>query len=74
MIAYIILSPFFAYKDAEEHLKWSLGTIGATAGEAWYKQTRGRMDTVQAWFDKGYRLRKVNIELIEEDPDAPFIP
>jgi hypothetical protein len=67
VIGYIILGP---WEDERIKLTMGLSTISAGAGEAWRKHTRNDMSKVQAWFDKGYRLRKVNIELINESPDS----
>jgi hypothetical protein len=55
-------------KPHAETIYFELGlmTIAKTAGEAWYKHTRGDMGKVQAWFDRGYRLRRVRCELVEE--------
>jgi hypothetical protein len=41
-------------------------TLSRTAGEAWRRHTRGDMSKVQAWFDRGYRLRRVEVTIKEE--------
>lgn len=41
-------------------------TLAAGPGAAWFRHTRGDMSKVQAWFDRGYRLRRVAVTLLEE--------
>lgn len=54
-------------KPTAETLVWlGHGTLGVTAAEAWRKQTRGQMDRVQQWFDRGYRVRRVEVTLLPE--------
>lgn len=62
MIGYIIIGPW------EERIALTMGlqSVAASPTGAWARHTQGKMDKVQAWFDKGYRLRRVNIELIDE--------
>lgn len=66
---YIILGPW------EERVAFTMGltSVAASPTGAWARHTRGQMDKVQAWFDRGYRLRRVNIELIEETADQDLI-
>lgn len=54
-------------------LRSGLHSIGITAGAAWHQHTQGDMSKVQAWFDRGYRLRRVRVELLPET-DAPTHP
>lgn len=62
MEGYIILGPW------EEKVAFAMGlqSVAASPTGAWARHTQGKMDKVQAWFDKGYRLRRVKIELINE--------
>lgn len=69
MECFMIVPPVNAWDKPNEEkilLHMGLGTIGRTAGEAWSRKTGGDLSKVQAWHDKGYRLRRINIELIEE--------
>lgn len=66
---FIITGPVSQWdKKNEERIQLDMGisSMSKTAGAAWYKQTRGQMEKVQYWFDRGYRLRRVRVELIEE--------
>lgn len=67
-VMYIIVPPLNPRDEPADKIMIHIGcsTISRTAGEAWQKQTRGNPDKVQAWFDRGYRLRRVSVELIEE--------
>lgn len=58
-------------KKLEEEIYFDVGlmTIAKTAGEAWRKQTRGDMSKVQFWHDRGYRLKRLKVELIVEPSD-----
>lgn len=68
-IYYIIVPPVSPWdKKIETRIQLDIGlsTMSRTAGRAWFKQTRGDMSNVQAWFDRGYRVRRVKVELLPE--------
>lgn len=67
------------HRDAIE-MDGARRTIGATPGEAWSIQCRRGLDSidhgefsrrVQHWHDRGYRLRRVTIELHPEEAPDP---
>lgn len=66
---YVILSPF----QAKPALKLASDTFGITPRDAWSKWLGGhgydpdRSIKIQRAHDKGYRLRRVTMELLEED-------
>jgi hypothetical protein len=56
-------------KPADEiMLRMGASTLGKTAAAAWAAHTRGDLSKVQAWFDRGYRVRRVDVVLKEEVP------
>jgi hypothetical protein len=65
---YMIAMPLNPWDKPKEEITLILGasSIGKSPVDAWYKHTRGDLSKVQAWFDKGYRLKKINVELINE--------
>lgn len=66
---FIITTPVSLWdKKNEELIQLDLGisSMSRTAGGAWHKHTRGDMSKVQHWHDRGYRLRRVSVSLIEE--------
>lgn len=67
LIGYMIVGP---WEDPNVKLSMGLSTISKGPAEAWRKHTQGQMDKVQAWFNKGYRLRRVMIKLIKEPNDS----
>lgn len=64
--AHIILGP---WPDEKIQMAMGLSSIAKTAGDSWRRHTQGKPENIQAWFDKGYRLRRVKIELLEEPSD-----
>lgn len=65
---FIIVPPLNEWDKTAEAIMLDMGlaTIGKTAGEAWHRHTRGDMSKVQAWHDRGYRLRRVEVTLLPE--------
>lgn len=70
MEMFIIVPPLNPWdKPANEiMLRMGRGSIATTAGEAWRRHTRGDMSKIQHWHDRGYRLRRICVELLAE-PD-----
>lgn len=68
MEMYIIVPPLNPWdKPADEiMIRMGASTLSATAGEAWRRHTRGDMAKVQFWFDRGYRVRRVDVALKPE--------
>lgn len=68
MDAFIIVPPLNAWDKPADLIMLEMGmhTMGRTAGEAWRKHTHGDMSKVQHWHDRGYRLRRVKVELVPE--------
>lgn len=68
MQMYMIVPPLNPWEKPADQImiKMGVSTISSTAGEAWRKHTRGDMSKVQHWFNRGYRLRRVNVELLPE--------
>lgn len=72
--AFIIVPPLNAWDKPADKIMLEMGmaTISTNAGMAWRKQTRGDMSKVQHWHDRGYRLRRVKVELVPEiEPALP---
>jgi hypothetical protein len=65
---FMIVPPLNKWDDERTALNLGISTIGKTAGEAWRRHTQGNPDKVQAWFDRGYRLRRVEVKLLPEPP------
>lgn len=65
MKMFIIVPPLNPWdKPADEiMLRMGASTLSPTEAGAWRVHTRGDMSKVQAWFDKGYRVREVDITL-----------
>jgi hypothetical protein len=73
---FMIVPPVATWdKPNAEKIMLDMGapTLSAGPGAAWFRHTRGDMSKVQAWFDRGYRLRRVRVELLAEDatPTTP---
>ena len=68
---FMIVPPLNKWDDERAALDLGISTIGKTAGEAWHRHTQGNPNRVQAWFDRGYRLRRVEVTLL---PEAAFTP
>jgi len=70
---FIIVPPLNSCDNPTDEAKLQLGcnTLGRTAGEAWMRQTQGDRSKVQAWHDRGYRLRRVEVNLVPEAEDGP---
>lgn len=68
MECFIIVPPLSPWDKPADQIMLEMGmsTIGKTAGEAWRKHTRGDMSQVQYWHDRGYRLRRVSVNLLPE--------
>ena len=60
------VSPWDKKHETQIMIDMGIGTMGRTAGEAWTKHTRNDPSKVQHWHDRGYRLRRVSVELIPE--------
>lgn len=78
MQMFMVVPPINEWDKANEEsilLGMGASTLSASPVGAWRSHTRGRIDQVQAWFDKGYRLRRVNVTMIEEksEPLSPEI-
>lgn len=57
-------------KPADEiALRMGSSSIRPTAAAAWAVRTAGRSEKIQAWFDRGYRVRRVSVQLIAETED-----
>lgn len=75
---YAIVPPVSPWDEAhrqEIELDLARRTIGATPGEAWSIHCRRGLDAidplemtrrVQHWHDRGYRLRRVRVELLPD--------
>lgn len=68
MEAFIIAPPLNPWDEPADQIMIEMGmsTMSRTAGDAWRKHTRGDMSKVQHWHDRGYRLRRVHVALVEE--------
>lgn len=68
MEAFIIVPPLNPWDKPADQIMLEMGmsTMSRTAGEAWRKHTRGDMSKVQHWHDRGYRLRRVRVDLLAE--------
>lgn len=69
------ISPWDEPHRAEIEIDHARRTIGKTPGEAWSIHCLRGVDNIDAhemsrrvqhWHDRGYRLRRVRVELIEE--------
>lgn len=60
------INPWESRQAETIYFDLALMTIAKTADKAWRKQTRDDMSKVQYWHDRGYRLKRVRCELIEE--------
>ena len=66
---FVILSP----NMAEAGLYYAYSTFGITSAEAWSRWLRSDYDDpdrsikIQRAHDRGYRVRRVTMELVEED-------
>ena len=73
MQGYVIVPPVNQWDNREVVLpKMSYFTFGKTATEAWLRHcqdTRYDSLTVNRWIDRGYRLRRAVIEVLEEVAD-----
>lgn len=79
MKAYIIAAPGLSDKNA---LEFALGTTAKTPVMAWRRHIGAETDIgkswdnqelsrrVQHWFDRGYRLRQIEINLIDSQNTA----
>lgn len=67
MIGYFILHPKSIGVTEDQMFEFSVPmSLAKTPAGAWAKHTRGDLSKVQYWFDKGYRLRRCNIELLDD--------
>jgi len=57
------LSPWDKPRD-EIMLRTGASTLSPTEAGAWRVHTRGDMSKVQAWFDRGYRVREVDVRFV----------
>jgi hypothetical protein len=66
---FMVVPPLNSWDKPADRIMVEMGasSLGKTAGEAWFKHTRGKPEHVQHWFDKGYRLRRVTVFLKPED-------
>lgn len=67
MIKYFIAPPLSPWdREHEEKILLSAaeGSLASNPGMAWYRHTRGKMEQVQHWHDRGYRLRRVEVQLL----------
>lgn len=60
------ISPWDRCHEEQIMLHMGASTLSKTAGEAWSRHTRQDMSKVQHWHDRGYRLRRVRVELLDE--------
>lgn len=60
------VSPWDQEYEEEIILRSGAGTLAPSPSGAWYRHTRGDMSKVQAWFDKGYRVRRVKVRLMDD--------
>jgi hypothetical protein len=65
---FMIVPPLNPWDKPADEIMLSMGasTLGKTAAAAWAAHARGDMSKVQAWFDRGYRVRRVGVVLKEE--------
>lgn len=65
---FMVVPPLNPWDKPADKIMIHMGasTLSRTAGEAWTRHTRGEPSKVQYWFDRGYRLRRVTVELIDE--------
>jgi hypothetical protein len=68
MEAFIVVPPLNPWDKPADQIMLEMGmpTMSRTAGEAWRKHTRGDPSKVQFWHDRGYRLRRVRVDLLAE--------
>lgn len=68
MEAFIIVPPINPWDKPADQIMLEMGmsTMSRTAGEAWRKHTSGDLSKVQFWHDRGYRLRRVRVDLLAE--------
>lgn len=67
------LSPWDQHHKEEIWLSMSYGSFGRTPVEAWKRSIHSSQHNVldfsvivQRWFDRGYRVKKATIEILEE--------
>ena len=67
MEMFIIAPPLNPWDKPADEIAIRMGaSAAATAGEAWRRHTRGDMSKVQFWFDRGYRVRQVDVTFKSE--------
>lgn len=69
---FLIVPPLNPWDKPADEIMVHAGasTLAPTPAGAWQNHTRGKMDQVQFWFDRGYRVRRVTVELVDEEAIA----
>lgn len=73
---YVIVPPLSSWDEKHKEEIWaemSYGSFGKTPSEAWRRSIHpSQYDAldfsiiVQRWFDRGYRVKKATLEILEE--------
>ena len=66
MKMFIIVPPLNPWDKPKDEIMLRMGgsTLSPTEAGAWKMHTRGDMSKVQAWFDRGYRVREVDVRFV----------